>query len=115
MPTTRSKTPKKPVRSEKAAKADREAIVVAENPRPVFETFTADIALQEGLSIVRSLGAGKYEVVNLKYVDLDLISSGETGRMIKDDPERLKVIELDDEDWEVAKLKCGQAVSSAST
>ena len=114
MSTTRSKTAKKLDKSKKDEK-NRQDAIVAENPHPAFETFTADITLQEGLSIVRSLGGGKYEIVNLKHVDPDLISSEETGRMIKEDPERLRNIGLDDKDWELAKFKCGQAVSSAST
>jgi hypothetical protein len=88
--------------------------VIEEAPRPVFETFETDVTLQDGLSIVRSLGGGKYEIINLKHVDPEAITSAETGAVIKADKKLLKAMEIDDLEWQVAKFKVNQAVGSAS-
>jgi hypothetical protein len=88
--------------------------VIEEAPRPVFETFKTDVTLQDGLSIVRSLGGGKYEIINLKHVDPEAITSAETGAVIKADKKLLTVMNIDDLEWQVAKFKVNQAVGSAS-
>jgi len=82
--------------------------------REAFETFTTEKQLEGGLCIVRSLGGGEYEIVNLKSVDRDLISSEEVGRSINEDRERFQAFQIDEAAWNDAKLKVGQAVKSAS-
>jgi len=123
MPAAKSKSakkaakPKKSTASKHKAKLEIEtsqnATTVAHQPASVFETFKADKTLQGGLSIVRSLGGGMYEIVSLKYVHRDDISSEETGRIIKSIPGRRAVLDISQEEWEDAKLKCGQAIRSA--
>ena len=98
----------------KSKRVVEEEGVVEEVPRPVFETFETDLKLQDALSIVRSLGGGKYEIINLKHVDPEAITSAETGAVIKADKKLLKAMEIDDLEWQVAKFKVNQAVASAS-
>jgi ATPase subunit of ABC transporter with duplicated ATPase domains len=105
---SRSKSKSKVVEEEELVE------VIEEAPRPVFETFETDVTLQDGLSIVRSLGGGKYEIINLMHVDPDAITSAETGAVIKADKKLLKAMDIDDLEWQVAKFKVNQAVGSAS-
>jgi hypothetical protein len=101
-------------KSKKVVEEEELVEVIEEAPRPVFETFETDVTLQDGLSIVRSLGGGKYEIINLKHVDPEAITSAETGAVIKADKKLLKAMEIDDLEWQVAKFKVNQAVGSAS-
>jgi len=90
-----------------------EAVVVAP-PRPVFEKFSTKAKLEEGICVVRPLGGGKYELINLSKVDLQRLSSEEVGRQIKDTPPLLSLLDLANNNWDQLKLKSGQAVASAS-
>jgi len=101
-------------KSKKVVEEEELVEVIEEAPRPVFETFETDVELRDGLSIVRSLGGGKYEIINLKHVDPEAITSAETGAVIKADKKLLKTMEIDDLQWQVAKFKVNQAVGSAS-
>jgi len=95
--------------------AHKEYSRVVVKPTLIFETFKTNKSLQDGLCVVRSLGAGKYELINLNTVDGAAFSSEEIGGRIKSVPECLKLLQTTNENWEVAKLKVGQAVGSAST
>lgn len=88
-------------------------LVKAECARSVYETFSADIKLQEGLSIIRDLDGGMYEIINLKRVTTSQFGSQEVGRSIRSIPKRLAVLVIDEAEWANAKLKCGQGVMSA--
>jgi hypothetical protein len=109
--TSKSKSKSK---SKKVVGGEELVEVIEEAPHPVFETFETNVTLQDGLSIVRSLGGGKYEIINLKHVDPEAITSAETGAVIKADKKLLKAMEIDDLEWQVAKFKVNQAVGSAS-
>lgn len=89
-----------------------QAMVVAK-PRAIFETFTTKKKLAPGLCIVRPLGGGKYELVNLDHVDQETFSSEETGNMLKDDGDRLVAL-AQQVNWDASKFKVQQAVASAS-
>lgn len=94
---------------------DDEEDVGAEKPLPLFETFKSDIRLQEGLSIVRDLGDGKYEIVNVSVGDWPRFGALAVGLEIKSVPARLAMMNsLDAENWNAAKDKCLQAARSAS-
>lgn len=82
--------------------------------RQVFETFTSTEKLDMGLCIVRPLGGGKYELINLTQVNQQVFSSKETGLMIQDNEARLQAIGMSKEQWDLAKFKCDQAMKSAS-
>jgi hypothetical protein len=123
MPARKTKVAKMPTTSKKDAKVEKQqyideeeedTLVSMEPPRPVFETFTADIQLQEGLNIIRDLGGGKYEIVNLTAVDSNEFASEEIGRSIKSIPARLALINMSDGAWSTVKSKCHQAAMSAS-
>jgi hypothetical protein len=90
-----------------------EAVIVAP-PTTVFEKFSTKTKLEEGICVVRPLGGGKYELVNLSKVDLQRLSSEEVGRQIKSTPELLNLLNVANNDWDQLKLKSGQAVASAS-
>jgi hypothetical protein len=93
---------------------DKETLAEVGPPKPVFQTFTADIELQEGLSIIRDIGGGKYEIVSLKTVLIRQMGSEEVGRTIRSVPEQLALLDMGKAEWSNAKLKCEQAVRSAS-
>src|ERR1700709_2833150 len=115
MPARKTKVAKMPTTSKKDAKVEKQQYIDEEEedtlgsrepPRPVFETFTADIQLQEGLNIIRDLGGGKYEIVNLTAVDSNEFASEEIGRSIKSIPARLALINMSDGAWSTVKSKC---------
>lgn len=87
---------------------------VVAKPAPIFETFKSNKNLQDGLCVLRSLGGGKYELVNLSTVDGAAFSSEDIGNRIKRIPECLKLLQTTNENWDEVKLKVGQAVGSAS-
>ncbi|PBP24038.1 hypothetical protein BUE80_DR005167 [Diplocarpon rosae] len=87
--------------------------VIPKQPVPIFQIVKVDRKLEDGLCLVRALGHGRYELVNLKNVDHDIISSKETGVMIKADEERLNAFKLDKKEWEATAFKCHMAVGSA--
>jgi len=66
-----------------------------------------------GLCIVRSLGGGKYELVNLNTVPRGLIASEDTGNILKGDPERRQMFAINKEQWDEAILKSELAAKSA--
>ncbi|PMD54178.1 uncharacterized protein K444DRAFT_136978 [Hyaloscypha bicolor E] len=87
--------------------------VVEEVKKEVFATFEAGTELEEGLCIVRSLGGGKYELVNLNTVPRGLIASEDTGNILKGDPERRGMFAINKEQWDEAILKTELAAKSA--
>ncbi|KAE9370692.1 hypothetical protein N431DRAFT_546473 [Stipitochalara longipes BDJ] len=90
-----------------------EVEVVAVEKKPVFTEFEADEELEEGLCIVRSLGGGKYELVNLNTVPRALLGSEQTGDMIKGNDERRAMFTIDKEQWEEVIVKTELAAKSA--
>jgi hypothetical protein len=89
-------------------------------PRPdrfVFETFATFKSkhhLRDGLSLVRHLGGGKYEVINLQYVDPDIMGSEEVGNYLRSDPKRMEAFSQAKEGFTNSKLSIEQAANSAS-
>lgn len=81
--------------------------------KPIFTVFNADEKLDEGLCLIRSLGDGKYELVNLEYAPRADIATEETGEIIKAIPGRRDMLAITTEQWEDAKLKADLAVKSA--
>lgn len=82
---------------------------------PVFQTFKSDVQLQDGLSVVRDLGGGRYEIVNLTTASVNRFASEKVGIEIQSDENRLAIIEgLDEKQWTTAKENCLQAKRSAS-
>lgn len=105
------------VDSDDAADNDAEAELVmakVEPLAPVFKTFSVDDTLEDGLSILRGLGDGKYEIINLGRVHAGQMGSEETGRLFSGIPGRIQMVDIDEEAWKEAELKCGQALKSAS-
>ncbi|KAL5331765.1 hypothetical protein ACEPPN_001303 [Leptodophora sp. 'Broadleaf-Isolate-01'] len=88
-------------------------VVPAKKPGPVFVVFKSTKKLLDGLCIVRALGGGRYEFVNLTEVNQEQFSSEDTGAAIKADEGRRSILAVDDKEWEAAKFTCGQAVRSA--
>jgi ATPase subunit of ABC transporter with duplicated ATPase domains len=115
---TKKRTSKKTAAKKKNANEVvylEEGDVVPVLQKPVFETFTADIMLNEGLSIIRDIGGGKYEIMNLSAVDFTKLGSEEVGLQIKTNPGRFSMVTgLDVEKWDSAREKCLHAARSAS-
>lgn len=84
-----------------------------EPPKPVFSTFKTNAKLEAGLCIVRSLGGSEFELVNLTTAADGALSSEEAGKMIASNPALLKMVDLDQKDWDDARVKCQQAVMAA--
>lgn len=83
-------------------------------PAPIFTTFLSKTVLEGGLSLIRSLGGDKYELINLSTVPRDVISSKETSALIHSDPAREAAIINSGEDVESALLKLIMALRSTS-
>lgn len=97
-----------------AISTDVASQVVLTQPKPILEPFFTKAKLQDGFCIVRKLGNGKYELVNLSKANLTHLGSEETGRQIKSSPELLNLLDISDIKWGKLKLKTNQAVASAS-
>ncbi|KAH7386289.1 hypothetical protein BKA64DRAFT_711519 [Cadophora sp. MPI-SDFR-AT-0126] len=108
-------------RVDKAEEAEEEVVntqevndVVPEKKRgPVFETFKTNKKLVDGLCVVRALGGGRYEIVNLNNVDQQQFSSEEMGVFIENNESRRNILDVGEKEWEAAKFTLGQAVRSA--
>jgi hypothetical protein len=87
--------------------------VVEVETKPVFTEFKAEGELEEGLCIVRSLGGGRYELVNLNTVPRSLLGSEETGEIIKGKEERRSMFAIDKEQWDEVIAKTEMAAKSA--
>ena len=90
-----------------------DAEVVEVENKPVFTVFKAKEELEGGLCIVRSLGGGKYELVNLNTVPRGLLGCEETGEMVKGNEDRRAMFAIDKKHWEEAIAKTEMAVKSA--
>ncbi|CAL3968007.1 unnamed protein product [Diplocarpon coronariae] len=88
--------------------------ILPKEPKNIFQVVRVNKKLEDGLCLVRALGHGRYELVNLKNVNHDEISSEETGVMIKADEQRLNAFKLDKKEWDAAAFKCHMAVGSAN-
>ena len=80
----------------------------------VFATFSTDVVLNEGLNIIRALGGGKYEIINLDTVSQNVIGSVEMAEIVKSVPERQAALGIDKKRWDAAILKCDIAVRITS-
>jgi hypothetical protein len=81
--------------------------------KPVFTEIEVKEELEEGLCIVRSLGGGKYELVNLNATSRGLIGSEDIGDMIKGDEARREMFRISKEKWDEAIVKTELAAKSA--
>ncbi|XMA14841.1 hypothetical protein WAI453_007632 [Rhynchosporium graminicola] len=88
-------------------------VVPYKKPAPFLQTFQSKKKLPDGLCIVRALGGGRYEVVPLKDVDLEVASAKENGALIESDAGLRSVLSITPEEWASAKWACDQAISSA--
>lgn len=85
-----------------------------DSPADIFTTFSTDVNLKEGLSVVRSLGGGKYEIVSLDGVSQNVIGSNEAAELIKSVPERQNALDISKKQWDAAIVKCDVAVRITS-
>ncbi len=81
--------------------------------KPVFTVFESEAPLEEGLCVVRSLGGGKYELVNLDAVPRNYLASEEIGITIKNIPQRREMFTITKERWQEASVKIELAAKSA--
>ena len=80
----------------------------------IFTAFSSNATIGEGLNLVRSLGGGKYEIVNLSTVPRDVISSKEASAMIQSVPARQDAFLKAMEEAESSLLKFIMAMRSTS-
>lgn len=92
--------------------AKKESMVEVEK-KPIFTTFSTDDKLDEGICIIRNLGGGKYEIVNLKNVHRVEMGAEATGEIVKSISGRLEMLDIKEKDWEEANVKALMAVKSA--
>ena len=107
-------TQEEPVEDKVVDVPEVKEVVPEKKPGPVFETFKTNKKLEDGLCVVRALGGGRYEIVNLKNVDQEQFSSEEMGCVINNNDSRREVLDVGEREWEAAKFTLGQAVRSAS-
>lgn len=85
-----------------------------ENPAEAFKIVSTDVQLGEGICNVRSLGGGRYEIINLNTVSQNAIGSVEMADLVKSVPERLASFDITKTQWDAAMLKCDVAVRITS-
>ena len=83
-------------------------IVVTENIKGI-EIVRTTVALQEGLSIVRPLGDGKYEIINIQNLPLSSLDSKGAGLNLDNDLARANAFYLRGDQWVNAITKCAFA------
>jgi hypothetical protein len=79
-----------------------------------FTTFKSKSHLRDGLNLVRHLGGGRYEIVNLHHVSPNVMGSEDVGHYLRDDPKRLELFDQAKEGFANSKLSIEQAAHSAS-
>ena len=78
------------------------AVVEAES---VFKTFNTAVKLPEGLSIIRDIGGGEYEIVNLMETNASTLGGEEFYHKIKNQSRQAEMFEITGKEWQVAKYK----------
>lgn len=86
---------------------DSEIEIVEED---IFTTFTSDKDLGAGLCVIRNLGGGKYEIVNLNDVPRVFLGAEQSTEIVK---ERRDMFNIPAEQWVDAKFKASLAVQNA--
>jgi hypothetical protein len=81
--------------------------------KPIFKVFKSDEKLDEGLCVVRNLGNGIYELVNLDHTPQDDMAAEKMGEMIKAVPGRREMLSISVKQWEEVRLKVDLAGNSA--
>jgi hypothetical protein len=95
--------------------ADNAEIQMKTPAAQAFATFSTDTVLNEGLNVIRSVGGGKYEIINLDIVSQNVIGSVEMAKIVKSVPERQAALDIEKKRWDAAILKCDIAVRITST
>lgn len=80
----------------------------------VITTFNSKQPIEDGAYIIRSLGKGKFELVNVQHVRREVLGSVEFGTILKSNPERFALVETVKGDLESIKGNIVQAMDSAS-
>ena len=80
----------------------------------VFTTFSTSVVLYGGLNVIRPLGDGKYEIINLNATTQNVVGSVDMAMLVKTVPERQAALTIDEKQWDAAKLKCNVAVRITS-
>jgi hypothetical protein len=89
--------------------------LIIEKNIPIFATFSisSNVHLAEGLSVVRSLGSGRYEIVNIAGLSRAILSSEKAREELisadKDGFPRGDLFDIYDDEWNSAKEKCALA------
>jgi hypothetical protein len=86
---------------------------VLRNIIDVFQTFSTKSTLQNGLCIIRGLGKGKYEIVNLDSLTADDLTTPGIKAKLSRDKGRVDMFDIQPIDWEGVQFKCNQALMGA--
>lgn len=81
---------------------------------PVFQGFTTDAKLFGGLCVIRPLGKGRFEVLNLQRAPLQDLTSYDSAQLLAEDQGRLDSLNNIKRNWVDLKFKVEQTFSSAS-
>ena len=96
--------------SRKTRRAQTDTNLEVGKPESIFQTFVTDAALQAGLCIIRPLGDGEYELINLDTAGANTIGDVATAEFIKSVPERKAAMRVGKKRWDSAINKCDVAV-----
>ncbi|ESZ90153.1 hypothetical protein SBOR_9458 [Sclerotinia borealis F-4128] len=114
----KSKSPikKKIVKANKKAPQPEAIKTVVTNPVDrIYKTLTlGNVDIEEGLWMVRKLGDGKYEAVNLNTVAFEDISSEENAVRMTSAPENLEIFKVSQKSLNDVTAKLDRAVFTAS-
>lgn len=79
-----------------------------------FNNFSTKVALQPGVCVLRKLGNGKYEIVNLKTISLDNIMSRRGGLELDKNQDRANMFYVPTYEWVEVIKKCTIAAAMYS-
>jgi len=84
-----------------------------DNPKSILTTFKTTTKLEGGLCIVREAGVGKFEIINLSTVAGGALGSEAVGNMLASNSALANMVDIKQQDWDNARVKCQQAIMSA--
>lgn len=82
-------------------------------PTVVFATFSTNTELEQGLCVVRPLGGGEYEIVNLQKITAHDVTTPQMNEIFSSDEKKLAMFDVDEKSWKEAAFVCNQAVLGA--
>lgn len=80
----------------------------------MFTKFKSTTKLHEGLSIVRDIGGGRYEIICLRNINLAALGAEEVGEHVKSSQRCMDLLAAEEKEWKSSKDKVEFLLNNAS-